>query len=130
MRPQGRQQPRLPLHVVGTAGFAPGRGRPQHHTVVGTVNLEGQVRRPAGELLDRRDVTETGHSLRKPLAEGRYIEGVLRTHLQVHHQRWAFSSKRATSRRCTSSGPSAIRRVRSPAHISANGEAWLTPAPP
>ena len=34
------------------------------------------------------------------------------------------------SRRCTSSGPSAIRSVRSPAHIIASGVSSLTPAPP
>ena len=40
------------------------------------------------------------------------------------------SSMRATVRRCTSSGPSASRRVRMPAYILASGNTCDTPAPP
>jgi len=40
------------------------------------------------------------------------------------------SSSRPIWRRCTSSGPSAKRRVRECAHIAASGNSWLTPPPP
>src|SRR5258708_18907596 len=40
------------------------------------------------------------------------------------------SSTRAIERRCTSSGPSASRRLRTMAHIAASGVSPETPAPP
>src|SRR5439155_9335527 len=40
------------------------------------------------------------------------------------------SSSRPIWRRCTSSGPSAKRKVRECAHIDASGNSWLTPPPP
>src|SRR5690606_10768421 len=47
-----------------------------------------------------------------------------------HASRYLPSSARATERTWTSSGPSASRRVRRPAHIAASGVSALTPAPP
>src|ERR1700722_20992107 len=41
-----------------------------------------------------------------------------------------FSSSRAINARCTSSGPSAIRKVRMAAKSSAKGKSEETPAPP
>lgn len=40
------------------------------------------------------------------------------------------NSRRAIARSCTSSGPSAIRNVRTWAHIAASGRSSVTPAPP
>lgn len=44
--------------------------------------------------------------------------------------RYFFISLRAMLRLCTSSGPSARRRVRMCAHMLANGKSSVTPAPP
>src|ERR1700729_1493168 len=44
--------------------------------------------------------------------------------------RYGRSSRRASERLCTSSGPSANRRVRALAHRYASGKSWLTPAAP
>src|SRR5207248_8697882 len=49
---------------------------------------------------------------------------------RVASGRYFFSSRRASERLWTSSGPSARRSVRTWAHISARGKSWLTPPAP
>ena len=52
--------------------------------------------------------------------------------LRAHHSldMCLASSRRAMEIRCTSSGPSAMRRVRAPAHSRASGKSSETPPPP
>ena len=47
-----------------------------------------------------------------------------------HYSLDRFSSSLASVARCTSSGPSAMRRVRACVHSRASIVSWLTPAPP
>src|SRR5262249_60600970 len=61
---------------------------------------------------------QTGDDLLRAGSRGRRAQPCLR------------SSSRPIWRRCTSSGPSAKRRVRECAHIDASGNSWLTPPPP